>query len=147
MVFIDLTKAFDSVNRQGLWQVLRKIGCPEKFVKIIQSFHDGTQEQVIDDGEVSGLIDIANGRPTKQGCVLAPLLFCIFFSLMPLVAFQNCDIGIPVQFRTDRSVFNLRRLQAAVVRDRHYADDCALTAHTQADARHLFNRFRTLTDE
>ena len=32
MVFIDLTKAFDSVNRQGLWQVLRKIGCPEKFV-------------------------------------------------------------------------------------------------------------------
>ena len=37
-VFIDLTKAFESVNRQGLWQVLRKIGCPEKFVKIIQSF-------------------------------------------------------------------------------------------------------------
>jgi len=70
--------------------------CPEKFVKIIRSFHDSMQEQVIDDGEVSGLFDIANG--TKQGSVLAPLLFCIFFSLMLLVAFQNCDIGIPVQF-------------------------------------------------
>ena len=89
MVFVDLTKAFDSVNRLGLWQVLRKIGCPEKFVKIIQSFHDGMQGQVIDDSEVSGLFDIANG--TKQRCVLAPLLFCIFFSLMLLVAFQNCQ--------------------------------------------------------
>ena len=85
--------------------MLRKIGCLEKFVKIIQSFHDGMQGQVIDDGEVSGLFDIASG--TKQGCVLAPRLFCIFFSLMLLVAFQNCDIGIPVQFRTDCSIFNL----------------------------------------
>ena len=89
VVFIDLTKAFDSVNRLGLWQVLRKIGCPEKFVKIIQCFHNSMQGQVIDDGEMSGLFDIANG--TKQGCVLAPLLFCIFFSLMLLVAFQNCQ--------------------------------------------------------
>jgi len=78
--------------------------------------------------------------------VLAPLLFCIFFSLMLLVAFQDCVTGVPVQFRTDRSIFNLRRLQAhtktfaALVRD--YADDGALTAHTQAThAQHLFSRF------
>ena len=78
--------------------------------------------------------------------MLAPLLFCIFFSLMLLVAFQDCVTGIPVQFRTDRSIFNLRRLQAhtktfaALVRD--YADDGALTAHTQAThAQHLFSRF------
>ena len=67
---------------------------------------------------------------------------------MLLVAFQNCDIGIPVQFRTDRSIFNLRRIQAhtktfaAQVRDLLYADDCALTAHAQADDQRLFNRFR-----
>ena len=84
------------------------------------------QGQVIDDGEVSGLFDIANG--TKQGCVLAPVLFCIFFSLMLLVAFQDCVTGVPVQFRTDRSIFNLRRLQAhtktfaGLVRDLLYAE-------------------------
>jgi len=27
MVFIDLTKAFDSVHREGLWKILKKIGC------------------------------------------------------------------------------------------------------------------------
>ena len=38
MVFIDLTKAFDSVDRAGLWQILLKIGCPQKFVNIYVHF-------------------------------------------------------------------------------------------------------------
>jgi len=41
VVFIDLTKAFDSVDRAGLWQVRLKIGCPQKFVNIIRSLHEG----------------------------------------------------------------------------------------------------------
>jgi len=53
MVFIDLTKVFDSINRPGLWQILRKIGCPDKFVQIVQSFHEGMRGQVIDGGEMS----------------------------------------------------------------------------------------------
>jgi len=42
--------------------------CPEKFVKIIRSFHDSMQEQVIDDGEVSGLFDIAM-VPSRALCL------------------------------------------------------------------------------
>ena len=37
MVFVDLTKAFDTISRDGLWQILRKIGCPDLFVDIIRS--------------------------------------------------------------------------------------------------------------
>ena len=147
MVFIDLTKAFDSVDRAGLWQVLLKIGCPQKFVNIIRSLHEGMMGQVIDGGEISAAFSITNG--TKQGCVLAPLLFCIFFAMMLLVAFRDCEVGVPVRFRTDGNVFNLRRLQArtktfaAMIRDLLYADDCALLAHSEADAQHLFDRFYT----
>jgi len=39
-IFVDLTKAFDTVNRKGPWMMLRRIGCPDKFVKIIESFHE-----------------------------------------------------------------------------------------------------------
>ena len=39
-VFVDLTKAFDSVDRSALWEVLLKSGCPPDFVSIIRSFHD-----------------------------------------------------------------------------------------------------------
>jgi len=66
---------------------------------------------------------------------------------MLLVAFQNCSIGVPAQFRTDGNVFNLRRLQAKtkvkcqVIRELLFADDCALLAHTEKEAQELFNRF------
>jgi len=66
-----------------------------------------------------------------------------------MVAFKDCDLGIPIQSRSDGSVFNLRRLQVhtkaipALVRDLLYADDCALLAHTVHDAQQLFDRFRT----
>ena len=145
MVFIDLTKAFDTVNREGLWKILRKIGCPQKFTNIIRSFHDGMVGRVLDCGETSAPFPVTHG--TKQGCVLAPLLFSIFFSMMLLVAFKDCNLGVPIQFRTDGSVFNLRRLQArtkvhaAIIRDLLFADDCALTAHSQVEAQQLFDRF------
>ena len=39
IVFVDLTKAFDSVNRNLSWRLLGKIGCPCNLVNIIRSFH------------------------------------------------------------------------------------------------------------
>ena len=33
-VFVDLTKAFDSVSREGLWKLLLKAGCPLRVVTI-----------------------------------------------------------------------------------------------------------------
>lgn len=40
MAFIDLTKAFDSVNRQALWLVLAKIGSPNKYIQVLRLLHD-----------------------------------------------------------------------------------------------------------
>ena len=41
IAFVDLSKAFDTVNRQLLWDVLRKFGCPPKFVNLLCQFHMG----------------------------------------------------------------------------------------------------------
>ena len=40
-VFVDLSKTFDTVDRELLWKNLGKLGCPVKFVCVIKSFHDG----------------------------------------------------------------------------------------------------------
>ena len=37
VVFVDLTQAFNTVNRDGFWHVLKKLGCPEKFVSVVLS--------------------------------------------------------------------------------------------------------------
>jgi Reverse transcriptase (RNA-dependent DNA polymerase) len=135
--FVDLTKAFDTVDRSGLWAILSKIGCPAPFVYIIRSFHDGMRASVIENGDRSPIFEVSCG--TKQGCVLAPLMFSIFFSMMLHAAFKNCNCGIQLEYRTDGDVFNIRRLQTktkirtALLRDLLFADDCALVAHTLSD--------------
>ena len=108
LVFVDLTKAFDTVNRIGLWKILQKFGCPDKITALIASFHDGMQARVQENGDTSDPFQVSNG--VKQGCVLAPTLFSIMFAAMLLDAFSDCDRAVYIQFRTDRKLFNLRRL-------------------------------------
>ena len=110
MAFVDLTKAFDTVPRTSLWTVLGKLGIPEKMKNIIISFHDGMQAQVIHGGKVSDTFPVNNG--TKQGCVLAPLLFALYFAVMLQHALLDKGLGIPICFRPTGGLFNIRRFTA-----------------------------------
>ena len=136
-VFVDLTKALDTVNREGLWKLLHKAGCPDKIISMIRAFHDGMMGRVRESGDFSDPFEITN--VTKQGCVSAPTLFGILFSLMLRYAFRSLDVGAYIQVRTDGGVFNLRRFLArsktttTLIRDLLFADDCALSAHTLED--------------
>ena len=46
-VFIDFTKAFDTVDGNLLWELLEHHGCPDIFVKIIREFYEGMQATVL----------------------------------------------------------------------------------------------------
>nr|VZI39374.1 unnamed protein product [Spirometra erinaceieuropaei] len=73
--FVDLTKAFDTVNREGLWKIMQKFGCPERFTQMVRQLHDGMMARVTDNGAVSEAFAVTNG--VKQGCALAPTLFSL----------------------------------------------------------------------
>ena len=83
----DLTKAkaFDTVRRDGLWKIMAKFGCPPRFKAMVRQFHDGMQARVQNDGEFSEPFEVTNG--VKQGCVMAPTLFSMMFSVMLMGAF------------------------------------------------------------
>ena len=149
VAFIDLTKAFSTVSRDGLWKILSRLVCPTKFLTIIRQLHEGQRGQVKHKGSLSDSFPIFNG--IKHGCVLAPSLFSMLFSLMLRQAKEQAkeDIldGIYICFCSDGSLFNLRRLlshtkrMVQLIMELVFADDCALLAHTEVAVQNLVDHF------
>jgi hypothetical protein len=145
IVFIDFTKAFDTVTRDGLWQVLRKYGCPEKFTNLIKALHTGMQAHVSHGNAQSKEFTVKNG--VKQGCVLAPTLFSIYLTAMLEVAFEGVGEGIYIQTRPDADLFNVAQFRAktkttqSLVREMLFADDSAIVAHNVEDMQRLVDKF------
>ena len=83
---IDLTKAYDSVDRTLLWTVLTRLDVPQNMISALRQFHDGMRACVrLNDRVCSGWFAVEHGL--HQGCVLAPLLFGIFFAAVINVAY------------------------------------------------------------
>ena len=144
VAFVDLTKAFDTVSREGLYLALAKIGCPPKLLSLVISFHENMKGTVQFDGNLSEAFDIRKG--VKQGCVLAPTLFGIFFSLLLKHAFGDLNEGVFLRTRSDGRLYNLARLKAktkvrlAMIRDLLFADDAGIVTHSAEKLQFLMNR-------
>lgn len=120
MCFIDLQKAYDSVDRELLWQVLTRVGIPTKMLTIIRQFHDGMRACVrTDDGEHSDWFNVTQGL--RQGCVLSPLLFNVFFAAVIHV--------VLVRFSEDEDIMrDLVHLEEGVVTGQEVPLACARRA-------------------
>jgi len=118
---------------------------------MVRQFHDGMKARVQDDGEYSEPFLVTNG--VKQGCVLDPTLFSVVISAMLSDAFHHGDIVVSFRYRTDGSLFNLRRLQAKTkvredtARDLLFADDCVLNAGTESDMQESMDLFAKACDD
>ena len=51
VTIVDLTKASDTVSREDLCKIITKFCCPDKFVAMLQQFHDGMLARVQNDGD------------------------------------------------------------------------------------------------
>ena len=72
-LFIDFKKAYDSVRREALYNILIEFGIPKKLVKLIKMCLTETYSTVRVDKNLSEIFPIRNGL--KQGDALSPLLF------------------------------------------------------------------------
>lgn len=145
LAFIDLSKVFDTVNGELLWEVLRKLGVPPRFDNIFRQLHDGMQACVRIVGQQSPFFSV--DVTVKQGCVLTPTIFNIFLSTVTLLSHKHLDPsdGVQIQYRLDGNLVNIQHLQAFTktttqhILELQYADDCALLAHLPESLQRALN--------
>ena len=120
MCFVDLQKAFDSINRAALWAVLRHRGLSEQLISILQDLHSDTSCRVRFGSSLSSSFTTEYG--TQQGDPLAGLLFNIYMDHVVReaaaaakreAAARGIQLGVRVQFCLPESLKRLDGLRAS----------------------------------
>ena len=132
--FIDLQKAYASVDGELLWKVLTRFGVPAKMPAVIRQFHDSMGACVrTDNGEYSKLFSVTQGL--RQGCVLSPLPFHVFFAAaihVVLVRFSEDEDIVRELVRLEEDVVVGKEVPLACVRravwGMLFADDAGIVS-------------------
>ena len=109
--FIDYAKAFDCVDHNKLWKILKEMGIPEHLTCFLRNLYVG-QEATVRTGH--GTTDwFQIGKGVHQGCILSPCLFNSYAEyIMRNAGLEETQAGIKI---AGRNINNLR-----------YADDTTL---------------------
>ena len=112
VVFLDIRGAFDSVNRETLWDYVSQYGMPGKYVNLFKALYSTTTGQVRAYGSLSPQFDISSG--VRQGCPASPFLFNFVIDAI----LQNALNGSHLE--------GVELLPGSRITDLEYADDIAL---------------------
>ena len=114
--FIDYAKAFDCVDQNKLWEILKEMGISAHLTCLLRNLYAG-QEATVRIGH--GTIDwFQVGKGVRQGCILSPCLFNIYAEyIMRNAGLEETQAGIKT---AGRNINNLR-----------YADDTTLMAESE----------------
>ena len=74
VLFVDLVKAYDSVNRELLWKILKLYGIPDSLIIILKKLHSNVT-YIMKVGEEE--VEIKGTVGVKQGDNLGPILFIL----------------------------------------------------------------------
>ena len=116
--FIDYTKAFDCVDHNKLWKILKEMGIPDHLTCLLRNLYAG-QEAIVRTGH--GTTDwFQIGKGVRQGCILSPCLFNFYAEYIKWnPGLEEAQAGIKI---AGRNINNLR-----------YADDTTLMAESEEE--------------
>ena len=158
--FIDLSKAYDRVDRPLLWELLRRLGLPPHLVLLLENLHSGSTAVIFTPGcsTPSEKFDLERGL--KQGSVLAPLLFNLFSGAMIKhwkSLLGNSQAGIRVVYNINSSPLDMSDHHGSQLNDNPhdplfpgkrirlqeilYADDCVIYAESEAQLQQLVTAY------
>ena len=114
--FIDYAKAFDYVDHNKLWKILKEMGIPDHLTRLLRNLYAGQEATVRTGYETIDWFQI--GKGVHQGCILSPCLFNVYAEYIIWNAgLEEAQAGIEI---AGRNINNLR-----------YADDNTLMAENE----------------
>ena len=131
IAFMDLEKAYDRVDREAMWQVMRIYGIGGKVLRGIMSFYDDGRACVRVGGKVSDSFEVKMGL--RQGCVMSPWLFNIFMDGVVREVYSRVN-GMGVKMSVGGE-------EEWVLSQLLFADDTALVAESAEQLQCLVSEF------
>nr|VZH92205.1 unnamed protein product [Spirometra erinaceieuropaei] len=143
--FVDLTKAFDTVNREGLWKIMQKFGLSGAI------YSDGASAARRYDGASHGQRSCLGGIRSDQRSEAG-----MRAGAYPLQSYVLCHAvgriprptpGTRIAYRTDGHLLNQRRMHfqsrvsTTTVHELLFADDCILNTTSEEDMQRSTNMF------
>ena len=126
-LLIDYAKAFDCVDHNILWKILKETGIPDHLTCLLRNLY-ARQEATIRTGH--GTTDwFQIGKGVRQRCILSPCLFNFYAEyIMRNAGLEETQAGIKI---ARRNINNLR-----------YADDTTLMAESEEELKSLLMKVK-----
>ena len=125
--FIDYAKAFDCVDHNKLWKILKKMGIPDHLTCLLRNLYAGQEATVRTGYGTTDWFQI--GKGVCQGWILSPCLFNLYAEyIMRNTGLEETQVGIKI---ARRNINNLR-----------YADDTTLIAESEEELKSLLTRLK-----
>ena len=122
--FIDYSKAFDCVDHNKLWKILKEMGIPDHLTCLLRNLYVGQEATVRTGHGTTHWFQI--GKGVCQGCILSPCLYNLYAKyIMRNAGLEETQGGIKI---ARRNINNLR-----------YADDTTLMAESEEELKSLFH--------
>ena len=75
--FIDYAKAFDCVDHNKLWKIMKELGISDHLTCLLRNLYAGQEATVRTGHGKTDWFQIGKGVP-RQGCILSPSLFNLY---------------------------------------------------------------------
>ena len=124
--FTDYAKAFDCVDHNKLWEILKEMGIPDHLICLLRNLYAG-QEATVRTGH--GADWFQTGKGVCQGCILSPCLFNLYAEyIMQNARMGEAQAGIKT---AGKNINNLR-----------YADTTTLMAESEQELKSLLMKVK-----
>ena len=127
LCFIDYAKAFDHVDHNKLWKILKEMGIPDHLTSLLRNLYAGQEATVRTRHGTTDWFQI--GKGIRQGCILSPCLFNFYAEyIMRNARLDKTRAEIKI---AGRNINNFR-----------YADDTTFTAESEEELKSLLRKVK-----